>query len=97
MNRETKRFEMFRTRYTPALSPTVLHALPCHSTIQIFTGSRPTAGDIYSLCPGTAQKRRVRAATHAATSRVTQIARPMSNLRTYGSRIVRVRKGVDSD
>ena len=40
---------------------------------------------------------RVRAATHAATRMLTQIARPMRSFLTYGSRIRRVRKGVDSD
>ena len=48
-------------------------------------------------CPGTAQNISVSAATHAHTRTMTQIARPTSSFLTYGSRMRRVRKGVDSD
>lgn len=51
----------------------------------------------YNRYPGTPQNRSVRAVDRTATTMVTQIARPRSSFLTYGSRIVRVRKGVDSD
>ena len=51
----------------------------------------------YNRCPGTPQNRRVRPVDKTATTIMTQIPRPRSNFLTYGSRIVRVRKGVDSD
>ena len=37
---------------------------------------------LYSRCPGTAQKSKVRAVTHAATTRVTHIARPSKSFLT---------------
>jgi len=52
---------------------------------------------IYSRCPGTAQNIRVKTVTRIATTIETQTARPNSRFLTYGSRIVNVRKGVDSD
>jgi len=51
----------------------------------------------YNRCPGTPQNKSVREVDRTATTIVTQIARPRSNFLTYGSRMVRVRKGVDSD
>jgi len=51
----------------------------------------------HSRCPGTAQNNSVSAVTKAATSVVTQIARPRSSFLTYGSRMRSVRKGVVSD
>jgi hypothetical protein len=51
----------------------------------------------YSLWPGTAQNSIVRATVNAKTRTVTQMARPINSFLTYGSRIVRVRKGVVSD
>lgn len=61
------------------------------------TARNVTSNLDYSRCPGTPQNIKVIPVVRAATRTVTQIALPTSNFLTYGSRIVSVRKGVDSD
>jgi hypothetical protein len=51
----------------------------------------------HNLFPGTAAKMTVRTATITTVRAVTQIARPINNLRTYGSLMRMVLNGVWED